>query len=84
MEGFNEPDAVDRIKRSYDIVLKLTEVKKKKTGILNTEIGGNRLKNKAFTVMCSQFAIILRAGVPIARTVHLIADKTTDKLLKRY
>ena len=38
---------------------------------------------KAFTVMCSQFAIILRAGIPIARTVHLIADKTTDKVLKR-
>ena len=28
-------------------------------------------------------AIILRAGIPIARTVHLIAEKTTDKTLKR-
>ena len=83
MEGFNELDAVDRIKRSCDIVLKLTEVKEKKAGILSAEIGGNKLNSKAFTVMCSQFAIILRAGVPIARTVHLIAAKTTDKPLKK-
>ena len=83
MEGFNELDAVDRIKREYAIVLKLTEVKEKnKEGLLNMEIG-KKLNAKAFTVMCSQFSIILKAGIPIARTVHLIADKTTDKYLKR-
>ena len=47
------------------------------------EIGGKRLNKKAFTIMCSQFAIILRSGIPIARTVELIADKTTDKTLKK-
>lgn len=83
MEGFDELDAVDRIKQSCDIVLKLTEVKEDQTGLLNMEIGGGKLNGKAFTVMCSQFSIILRAGIPIARTVHLIADKTTDKPLKK-
>ncbi len=81
MEGFNEIDVIDRIKREYSVVLKVTEVKAK-DGLLNMEIGGKKLNPKAFTVMCSQFAIILRAGIPIARTVHLIADKTTDKVLK--
>ena len=81
MEGFNEIDVIDRIKREYSVVLKVTEVKAK-DGLLNMEIGGKKLNTKAFTVMCSQFAIILRAGIPIARTVHLIADKTTDKVLK--
>lgn len=83
MEGFNEFDAVDRIKQNCNIVLKLTEVKENKQGILNMEIGGNKLNDKAFTVMCSQFAIILKAGIPIARTTQLIADKTTDKPLKK-
>ncbi len=85
MEGFNKLDIVDRIKQSCDIILKLTPVKgeEEKTGILNMEIGGNKLNTKAFTVMCSQFAIILRSGVPLARTVSLIADKTTDKPLKK-
>ena len=54
-----------------------------KNGFLSRDIGGTKLDMKAFTVMCSQFAIILRAGIPVARTVHLIADKTTDKVLKR-
>lgn len=84
IEGFNELDAVDRIKESCDIVLKLTEVREDNAeGLLNMEIGGDRLNAKAFTVMCSQFAIILRSGIPIARTVHLIAEKTTDKPIKK-
>ena len=84
VEGFNEIDAVDRVKREYDIVLKMTEVNPDRPdGLLSMEIGGNRLNSKAFTVMCSQFAIILSAGIPIARCVHLIADKTTDKPLKK-
>ena len=83
MEGFNELDAVDRIKQTCSIVLKLKEIDPDKPGLLNMEIGGSKLNSKAFTVMCSQFSIILRAGIPIARTVHLIADKTTDKPLKK-
>lgn len=84
VEGFNELDAVDRIKREHSIVLKISEVKEKKEiGLMNMEIGGKRLRPKPFTVMCSQFSIILRSGIPIARTVELIADKTTDKTLKK-
>ena len=82
MEGMNELDAVSRIKAEYDIVLKLTEVKEK-GGALSMEIGGKKLDAKAFTVMCSQFAIILKAGIPIARTMQLVADKTTNKPLKK-
>ena len=82
IEGYNELDAAERIKETCDIVLKMTEVRDK-NGFLSRDIGGTKLDMKAFTVMCSQFAIILRAGIPIARTVHLIADKTTDKNLKR-
>lgn len=82
VEGFNEFDAVDRIKQDCDIVLKLTEVEEKKPGLLNMEIGGNRLNTKAFSLMCSQFSIILKSGIPIGRTVRLIGDKMTDKKLK--
>ncbi len=83
MEAFNELDAVDRIKQTCDIILKIAAVDEDKTGFLNMEIGGNKLNAKAFTVMCSQFAIILKAGIPVSRTVQLIADKTTDKPLKK-
>ena len=83
MEGYNELDAASRIKESCDVILKLKEYDKEKSGILSMDVGGSRLNSKAFTVMCSQFAIILEAGIPIARAVKLVADKTTDKTLKR-
>ncbi len=81
IEAFNEMDAVDRIKQNHSVIIKITPVKE--NNLLTMEIGGNKLNSKAFIVMCSQFAIILGAGIPIARTCHLIADKTTDKPLKR-
>ena len=81
IDAYNEIDAANRIRENCDVILKLSEVSEKKTG-LNMDIGGNKLNVKAFTVMCSQFSIILHAGVPLARAVHLIADKTTDKALK--
>ncbi len=83
IDGYNELDAVARIKQTCDVILKLTPVKKDIGNLMNLEIGGNKLDTKAFTVMCSQFSIILRAGIPVARTVHLIAEKTTNKPLKR-
>ena len=85
IEAFNELDAAAKIKEMYTIVLQLDEVQEKgKTAeFLSLEIGGNKLNDKAFTLMCSQFAVILRAGIPIRRTVELIADKMTDKTLKR-
>ena len=83
IDAFNEMDAVDRIKQNHSVIIKLTPTKGDGEGFLNMEIGGNKLNNKAFIVMCSQFAIILGAGIPIGRTVQLIAQKTTDKPLKR-
>ena len=83
IEGYNELDAVSRIKQTCSVVLKITPVAEKGTGFLNMDIGGNKLNSKAFTLMCSQFAIILRSGIPIARTVELIGEKTTDKPLKK-
>ena len=84
IEGYNELDAAARVKETCSVILKIKPVEEKKEiGILNMEIGGGRLNKKAFIVMCSQFSIILRSGVPIVRTVQLIADKTADKVLKK-
>ena len=86
VDAFNEFEAAARIKETCDIVIKLTEVKEKSlddTSFLNMEIGGNKLDIKVFTLMCNQFAIILRSGVPIARAVQLVGDKMTNRPLKR-
>ncbi|MCR4675411.1 MAG: type II secretion system F family protein [Lachnospiraceae bacterium] len=83
IEGYNEMDAIDRIKAECDIVLKVTPVEEGKESILTRDLGGNKLNNKEFTVMCSQFAIILKSGIPISRAVNLVYNKTTDKALKK-
>ena len=85
IEAFNELDAASKIKDSYSIVLQLSEVREQGefSKLLSADIGGNKLNEKAFTLMCSQFAVILKAGIPIVRTVRLIAEKMTDKVLKR-
>ena len=83
IEAFNELDAANRIRQTCDVIQKITPLDESKKNPLNFDLGANKLNNKAFTVMCNQFAIILRSGVPLARAVHLIGDKTTDKPLKR-
>lgn len=83
IEGYNEMDAIDRIKAECDIVLKVTPVEEGKESLLTRDLGGTKLNNKEFTVMCSQFAIILESGIPISRAVNLVYQKTTDKALKK-
>lgn len=84
VNGYSEMDAIEKIRETCSVVTKVTEVKEsKKNSLLSMEIGGNKLNMRAFTVMCSQFSIILTAGIPMARTIQLIADKTNDKPLKK-
>jgi type IV pilus assembly protein PilC len=83
IDAFNEMDAAVRVKENNSVILKLTDVSEKGAGALGLDLGAGKLNAKAFTVMCSQFAIILKAGVPLARAVQLIAEKTADKNIKR-
>lgn len=45
-------------------------------------IGSKKVKEKALSVLCNQFAILLQAGLPIVRTLELLADQTEDKVLQ--
>ena len=83
VEGYSDFDAVERIKQTCRVVLKVTRVDEKKKNPLLVDLDSNKLDTKAFTLMCSQFAVILRAGVPIGRTVRLVCDKTENKNLHR-
>lgn len=84
IEAYDEMDAARRLKASYPIVENLSHVNNKGVigAFFGSDIGGKKLNDKAFTLMCGQFATILKAGIPIARTVQLVADKMTDKNLK--
>ena len=49
---------------------------------IDLRIGGRKTKEKTLSIMCNQFAIILEAGLPIVRTLELVAGQTEDKTLK--
>lgn len=49
---------------------------------IDLRVGGKKTKEKTLSVMCNQFAIILEAGLPIVRTLELVAGQTEDKTLK--
>ena len=84
IQALNELDAAARIKEECDVIIKLKEVKTHSGGsFLSMDIGGKRFHAQPFSVVCSQFAIILKAGIPVARAVRLVAGKTADKPLKQ-
>lgn len=82
MEGKDEYDAVAKIKESCNIVLKIEPVKQR-SSILAKEIYLKKIDYKALSMVCSQFAVILTAGLPVAQCVELVAAQTEEKQLKR-
>lgn len=85
VEGFNEVDAMERIKESCEVIIKITQVKEsnaKLGNILDMEIGGSKLNIKELTMICSQFSILLRSGINIIHAVELAGKQATDKKLK--
>ncbi len=87
VEAFDELEATAKIRAQYDVILEMKQVRSLEGNsllkFLTSDFGGAKLDGKAFTLMCSQFATILRAGIPIARAVKLIGDKTADKTLRK-
>ena len=82
LEAMDEYAAMAQIKETCPIVLSLEPAKEKK-GILSKEIGTPKVDHKALAVMCSQFAIILRSGIPIDTSIALISRQVKEKHLKK-
>lgn len=85
IEAYDELEATAKIRNQYATILSIKEVKTvnlEAPGFLSADISGNKLNPKAFTLMCNQFSTILAAGIPVARAVKLIEEKTTDKPVK--
>ncbi len=83
IEAPDEYAAVTKIKQTCPIVLKITSVKERGQNLLTMEIGNPKVDMKSLSVMCSQFAIILKSGVTISRCMEMIARQTEDKKLRK-
>ena len=80
IEAFDRVEAVNLIKETCSIVLSVQEVRglTKETKNLFA-----RVSEKSLSLICRQFAIILAAGLPLVKTVELVADQVSDKLMKK-
>ena len=97
VEAFSESEAMLRLHDTCEVVLNIKKELFRKSGtwdsvdeeeekrsILDVEIGPPKLDLKIFSVMCKQFSVILRGGMPVARTVQMVGDTLQDRMLRRW
>ena len=83
IEAIDEYQAIEKIKEKNSLVLSIDEIKDTPFNNLLRKEVGKKVDDKALSVMCSQFSIILSAGTPLATTIKMIASQTEDKRLKK-
>ncbi|MCQ2516124.1 MAG: type II secretion system F family protein [Saccharofermentans sp.] len=82
IEAVDQFDAVSRIKEHYPIVLSIEEVKKTKVDEVLAIQLTNPVTPKYLSLMCKQFAIILKAGIPVGQSIRMVASQTKNKHIK--
>lgn len=83
IEAYDEYEAVDKIRRSYPVVESIKPIKKERR--INIDLNEPLwVSDKTLALTANQFCIMLRAGMSMSRVVEIIANQTTDKLMKRY
>lgn len=82
VEAYDEFEAVAEIRRSCAVVEAITPVRNDRR--INIDINEPMwVSNKTLALTANQFYIMLKAGLPMSRTVELIADQCEDKLMRR-
>lgn len=80
VEASSRNEAVTLIRQNCDMVVSLKEVKKSATdGVAAFQ----KVDAKSLSLVCRQFSIILKAGLPLVQAVDLTAGQTEDKLLSK-
>ena len=81
IEAYDEFEATVQIKETCSVVTAISPVHSLPGGDI-VLWGPKRIGDKALALLCSQFGIILKAGLPIVRAVSLIQEQTVDRQLK--
>ena len=82
VEAASRQEAVAQIRQNCEIVLSLKEIPKSFTQRPAAAMMG-KISPKALAFTCQQFAIVLKAGLPLVQTVDLVAGQCDDKALQR-
>lgn len=82
IDAFDELAAIDTVKRTCPVIVEVRRVGKGES-LLQKDIGPKQVELKQLAILCSQFSIVLAAGMPVAKAVELMAKQTGDKKLKK-
>lgn len=80
VEAQSRAEAVAQIRQSCDMVISLKETRQTTKDELQFM---QRIDAKSLALVCRQFSIILKAGLPLVQAVDLTAAQTQDKLLAK-
>lgn len=81
IEANTQEDAVSKLKEGGLVVSTIEPAEGEHD--INLSINGRKTKENVLALVCNQFAIIMQAGLPIVRTVRLVAEQTADKTMKK-
>ena len=82
IRAYDEFEAASRLRETVAIITRLEEVREKKENIFNRPIG-LKIKEKELALICSQFAIILSAGMSIQHCVEMVAAQTRNRHIRQ-
>lgn len=88
VEGFDKHDAVTKARENCKQLVSIEPVRSSKMDkVLNADIGdlltGGKIKPKVLSLLCSQLAIEMKAGLPLVASLKLAAENEKDKKLKQ-
>ena len=81
VEAPTQSDAVVLIRQNCDTILSVKEVHAQQKARDFTPF--RKVDPKALSIVCQQFSIILKAGLPLVQAVDLVAGQCQDKVLTK-
>lgn len=88
VEAIDRDDAAAKAREYCRVLVKIEPVSAgRMNDIMNADIGlllsGGKIKAKKLALLSSQLAIELKAGLPLVRSIRLVAENEEDKHLKK-
>ncbi|MEK3883608.1 type II secretion system F family protein [Paenibacillus sp. PL2-23] len=81
MSSMDKTTAVEELRKRGLVVLSVQEIHH---SVLQTELYiGNPVKGIHFIIFCRQFATLIRAGVTLLDSTHILSEQTESKPLKK-
>ncbi len=86
IEAFDEQEAATKAKATCNVILSVKPIRVEGTNIFNTDLSvllGGKIKDAELALLCSQLNIELKAGLPLVKSLQLVAENEKNAALKK-